>query len=545
MGEIEEALENLRAACTAQPRDNSMAYGRALLCLHDRDNPRTFIELGKALQQNPNHVEALVMRAEMLLARGAHEAAVTPLQTVMSLLHIGHPLYNKTALSLVNAYRASIASLTEHKSEVVEDKRSASGSPLTLAKKCLETGMAMISNMEAAPKAQSISNRAAHKQYGIALQYFTLAKIIAPDFMQAYTQSGQLLHKLAQPVAAIREYDAALAKAPRDPHVLQSKGLALWQLGDQDAATRCFDKIYDIWQSTPMQLMADLPKGIESKRERSHSRDHKSSGPLAILLNNFSKVAELEQQARELRKSGSPAQALTKYQAALAILPNDVKSLYGQALVLEALDRNEEALASLFKAQAYSELYCRQSKDDYSAKVRIITQIDKMLEIEEAKAPSPAVSATKAALTRRLFRAQAEVDNLIRIQPDAMLVRTSYEEVSQMFETMSVRMHILIKKLTPPQLTPAPTSMSSSMVTVSVVARGEVGNSVPAPTPVSKEPVQQEPRFLPFPLPPSITDAGGGTALFTPPPLSVSSTMASATIVKTGVLSPNAIPVMT
>jgi protein O-mannosyl-transferase len=161
-----------------------------------------------------------------------------------------------------------------------------------------------------------------------ALEEYTKAIQLKPDFDRAYVSRGQVYDMLHNPKAAIADYNKAISLNPRKAEIYNGRGWAFYELGDKDAAMKDYEKAIAL---NPTYADAYNNRGwanYEAGNDKSALADFSK----AISLNpSFTKPyfnrASIEVNTHDLKG------ALADYNYLISLDPNDNNAYYSRGIV--------------------------------------------------------------------------------------------------------------------------------------------------------------------------------------------------------------------
>jgi tetratricopeptide (TPR) repeat protein len=173
---------------------------------------------------------------------------------------------------------------------------------------------------------QSWTNRgyalAGLKEYNQMLESCTTATIINPKAVYAWNCQGEALYNLKQHDQAIAAFDQAIKLNSQDPVFWINKTEALLALQQADPALTSANRAIDL-----------LKKVREVERQDANAKE------LAVA---FSYLARVLLQKQEYES------ALKAFEQSLKYNPNYFVALRGKGIVLQRLDRNDQAIAQFY-----------------------------------------------------------------------------------------------------------------------------------------------------------------------------------------------------
>jgi tetratricopeptide (TPR) repeat protein len=319
-GDLETGIDLARRSLSfniRQPRAHNV-LGQALQRQKHYDEALACYD--KALEYDPNFVDALANRANLLGETGRHAQAVAAYDKVLA-LRPGLPqdwCNRGQSLHAIGQLAEAIASY---------DRALATEPKFALAHNNRADVLRAVGRMEA------------------ALDGYTRATQLRPDFAEAHAHRGSILAALGRFDDALAAYDRALAKQPELAGAWLGRANAAFELGQHSEALTAYDKA--------LALKSDF---VEALVGRVH---------VCNALERFSDALEASDRALSLRPDlaearlgrgialanmGSHADALASFAQALALQPDMPHALYQTGIVQLECGELAQARANLERA---------------------------------------------------------------------------------------------------------------------------------------------------------------------------------------------------
>lgn len=353
------------------------------------------------------------MEKEIELYRGDVRAKMSELETEQSRwtawmclivtiltagLGVGLPLFinNRNDKRLKDSYEKMVGELKEKVSSVEADAKSAkeSLSEVTELKESIEAIKKDIDkskkNAERAARramaSKLFTQALSEKDYQKAIQLYSEAIELDPNFAEAYSNRGYAKYLLGEEENALQDYDKAIELNPNLSEAYNNRGNAKESLGDENGALEDFDKAIEL---NPDYANAYNNRGVV-KREL---------GDTAEAMIDFNKAIRLRGNFPEAycnrgvlkEKIGDNDGALLDYNVAIDLNP----FFFGSYKCRGILERNSENLI--------------QAISDFSRAIALKATDDELY-IERAKCYRQLAVNERDSLKKGRFLAKAEAD---------------------------------------------------------------------------------------------------------------------------------------
>jgi tetratricopeptide (TPR) repeat protein/predicted aspartyl protease len=213
--DLENALRDYNRACELEPKEATYFYGRGLVEISMQRQKEGVGDIERAIELNPDYVEARLTRAEIQLTSGATADALENLDAVDRLAPKQANLRYPLALLYARAgqRRASIAQLD-----------------LWIASHPADAGLAHALN------ARCWNRAVLGEELYPALDDCNRAANLLPHSAEIFGSRGFVHLRRKEFAKAISDYDAALKINPKSALALYCRGIAKSDLGKADAA---------------------------------------------------------------------------------------------------------------------------------------------------------------------------------------------------------------------------------------------------------------------------------------------------------------------
>lgn len=171
--------------------------------------------------------------------------------------------------------------------------------------------------------------RAVTEDYLGAEQGFLAALELRPDYASVLAELGVVHRRLGNTDLARSDFEAVLELDPRNSNSLFNLGEMDLESGNPGAALRRFDIVIDLFDEPAAPHFA---AGVASYELGDFRRAHEEFEFVAARAPDFAQTHYYRALLREA--SGDLSGALTMYRQAIAIDPQDYRSLFNQALIL-------------------------------------------------------------------------------------------------------------------------------------------------------------------------------------------------------------------
>lgn len=183
-----------------------------------------------------------------------------------------------------------------------------------------------------------LSNK--RKDHGAAIDAYTRALRLNPNYAAAYVNRGNAKNALSQHQAALADYDTALRLNPNFAAAYYNRGNAERALGQYQAALTDYDKALRL---NPNDAEAYINRG-NAKDALGQHQAALADYDAALRLNpNFATAYKNRGNAKHAL--GQHQAALADYDAALRLTPNDAGVYYNRGNAKHALGQHQAALA--------------------------------------------------------------------------------------------------------------------------------------------------------------------------------------------------------
>ena len=353
------------------------------------------------------------MEKEIELYRGDVRAKMSELETEQSRwtawmclivtiltagLGVGLPLFinNRNDKRLKDSYEKMVGELKEKVSSVEADAKSAkeSLSEVTELKESIEAIKKDIDkskkNAERAARramaSKLFTQALSEKDYQKAIQLYSEAIELDPNFAEAYSNRGYAKYLLGEEENALQDYDKAIELNPNLSEAYNNRGNAKESLGDENGALEDFDKAIEL---NPDYANAYNNRGVV-KRELGDTAEAMIDFNKAIRLRgNFSEAYCNRGVLKE--KIGDNNGALLDYNVAIDLNP----FFFGSYKCRGILERNSENLI--------------QAISDFSRAIALKATDDELY-IERAKCYRQLAVNERDSLKKGSFLAKAKAD---------------------------------------------------------------------------------------------------------------------------------------
>lgn len=251
-GDPESAAKDLEKAVDIDPSERIAMNGHALLAMSEGRFDDAVIELSRALRQAPGDDFALTTRAEAYLGLAQYDRALRDIDALIAARPTDIPLKLRRIGVLEQA--GSTAEADAGMDALAESDPSGRGVLLNQAALKLErddsqAASDILDRLLASAPENPESALMLRAEASIALGRIDLAERDFATVRQANPDSPQWLNALCWTAAkggvlldqALRDCDAAMAAAPQDAAVLDSRGRVLLQRGDAAGAVVAYD----------------------------------------------------------------------------------------------------------------------------------------------------------------------------------------------------------------------------------------------------------------------------------------------------------------
>lgn len=284
--------------------------------------------------------------------------------------------------------------------------------------------------------------------YGRAEELLARARKISPDEPTAHALRGELLRRRGLFEDALAEFDAAIAARPDWEYALASKGQALIALGEEEAGLELLERA-TVCSPMTEWIVEELVHNL-SRHDSTHAERRLRRLQKQIRAEGKDVTLVLGRRISLAREAQRYDDAERLYREARTAAPEDPQLMIGHAVVLRALGRTEDALATL-QVDSLS----NGSDDLVWERINILWELDRLDQVRaeleglsalEDSQPSAAVFGALGELRRlegKRVEARALLERALKAQPDYGYALGSLGALEwQQGETDAARRHL-------------------------------------------------------------------------------------------------------
>jgi tetratricopeptide (TPR) repeat protein len=192
-----------------------------------------------------------------------------------------------------------------------------------------------------------------------AIDFFSKAIRINPNFAPCYSNRGNALKELGRYSEAIISYDKAISLQADDAYTYSNRGVVLQELGRTEEALASYDKAISL---NPNSAECYSNRGVVLQ-ELGRTEEALASYDKAISLNpNFAEC--FSNRGVVLQELGRTEEALASYDKAISLYFNSPKAHFNRGNALKDLGRFDDALVSYENAislsPTWAEAHCNR-----------------------------------------------------------------------------------------------------------------------------------------------------------------------------------------
>jgi len=357
-GKLEEAATLYDKAINLNPNYVEAYYKKANILGDMGRNEEAIVCYDKAISLDPNYVNAYNNKGIALRLLGKNEEAVICYDQAIKLNPDDADFYHNKGIALgemgknqeaIVCYDEAIrlnpndSGFYQNKGVALEDMGKNEEAIL-----CYEKALSINPN----------SARAHHKKGNVlgdldkneeAITCYDRAISLNPNFVNSYNNKGIALRTLGKYEEAIACYDKAINLDPNDPDFYHNKGIALGEMGKNQEAIVCYDKVISLNpnfanvynnQGVALETMGEKEKALIC-----YDR--------AISLNPSYSDA-YNNKGIALRTLGKNEEAVACYDKAIGLNPKYAQAYHNKGVALGNMGKNEEAVTCYDKAIHFS-----------------------------------------------------------------------------------------------------------------------------------------------------------------------------------------------
>lgn len=353
-GQLAEAEEKYRLVLNHDAMHFGALHLSGVLLTQLKRHPEGLVLIERALELNPDNLQANYNRGIVLNEMGQYQAAFEAFGKAILI----NPEYAEAHCSYGNLQK------------IFGDRQGALAS--------YDRALAI-----KADYATALNNRGMILRdlgsLDAALDSYDRAISAKPDYSNAYNNRGLLLKELGQFEAALQSYDAALALKPDFPGAHSNRGLLLKDLGQLEAALASFDRAIDF---DPGSAEAFYNRGLVCEA-LGRADDALNCFDQAIALNpGYASAYRIR--GNLLAEMGRFDDALVCHERAINISPDNADCHYDMGILLNQMGDTDSALNSYARALQSDPAYAKANNNRGRIFMELAQLDSALLEFDQA-----------------------------------------------------------------------------------------------------------------------------------------------------------------